>query len=71
MKTIKLWDVKTGRKKTLKGHSYWVFSVIYSPDGKTLASSDSKTIKLWDVKTGRLKKTLGHSHLVRFCKLFP
>jgi WD40 repeat protein len=31
-----------------------VFSVAYSPDGKTLASgSYDKTIKLWDVATGK------------------
>ena len=38
-KTIKLWDVATGKEQaTLKGHTGWVSSVAYSPDGKTLAS---------------------------------
>jgi WD40 repeat protein len=48
-KTIKLWDVKTGKERaTLKGHTEIVWSVAYSPDGKTLASgSYDKTIKLW------------------------
>ncbi|MFM6091959.1 MAG: eIF2A-related protein [Dolichospermum sp.] len=52
--------------QTLTGHSYWVYSVAYSPDGQTLASgSGDNTIKLWDVKTGNLLQTLsGHSSSV-------
>ncbi|MEH2214844.1 WD40 repeat domain-containing protein, partial [Nostoc sp.] len=48
---------------TLEGHSSWVNSVGFSPDGKTLASGSlDKTIKLWDVSTGKAIKTLtGHS----------
>nr|MDZ8059445.1 ribosome assembly protein 4 [Nostoc sp. EkiNYC01] len=52
--------------KTLTGHSSAVISVVFSPDGKTLASGSlDKTIKLWDVSTGKAIKTLtGHSSSV-------
>ncbi len=38
---------------TLTGHSDSVWSVAFSPDGRTLASGSHKTIKLWDVQNQR------------------
>ena len=39
---------------TLTGHSGWVLSVAYSPDGKHIASaSRDKTVKIWDSTTGK------------------
>ncbi|KAL7755633.1 hypothetical protein ACKLNR_014160 [Fusarium oxysporum f. sp. zingiberi] len=45
---------------TLEGHSNWVHSVTFSPDGQRLASASSDdTVKIWDVTTGRCQATLG------------
>ena len=39
---------------TLRGHSYNVFSVAYSPDGKHIVSgSFNRTVKIWDAHSGR------------------
>ena len=39
---------------TLRGHSGWVRSVAYSPDGKHVASaSGDMTVKIWDSTTGK------------------
>ncbi|MEH2315443.1 MAG: AAA-like domain-containing protein, partial [Nostoc sp.] len=50
----------------LEGHSNHVFSVVFSPDGKTLASASAdNTIKLWNLDTRKEITTLsGHSDYV-------
>ena len=52
-KTIKLWDVQTGKERaTLQAKSG--IAVAISPDGKTLAlGSLDKTIKLWDMPAAK------------------
>jgi WD40 repeat protein len=46
---IKIWDANTGEcLKTLDGHSGWVRSVAFSPDGtKIISGSFDDTIKIW------------------------
>ena len=63
-RTIGVWRVSSGERiKTLKGHSFWVRSVVFSADGEYLASgSEDKTIGVWRVSSGERIKTLtGHS----------
>ena len=60
-KTVKLWDVATRQNiGTLDGHSIWVYSVSFSPDERTLASTGGNTVKLWDVTTQRNIGILPH-----------
>nr|WP_317891623.1 WD40 repeat domain-containing protein [Tolypothrix sp. PCC 7601] len=66
-KTIKLWDMTTGKLlQTFNGHSGLIKTIALSNDGEKLASgNDDKTIKLWDVSTGKLLQTFsGHSDVV-------
>lgn len=64
-KTIKLWDVNTGKvKSTLTGHDGSVYSIAFGSDGKRLASgSADNTIRVWDIATGTevLPPLSGHS----------
>ena len=72
--TIRLWDVSSGQlQATLEGHTDGVTSVLFSPDGLTLASgSYDGTIRLWDVSSSQLKATLeGHTRAVNSVLFSP
>ena len=70
-----LWQAINGtyERNTLEGHQDYVWSLSYSPDGKTIASgSKDKTIKVWDATTGKLLHTLkGHQGSVNTLSYSP
>ncbi len=82
---IRLWNANTGEPiKTLKGHTSVVNSVVFSPDGSTIASgsghwwgyegkaSAGEEVRLWNANTGELIKTLkGHKDVVSSVTFSP
>ena len=59
---IKLWDVETGKSLgILSGHTEPVEALVFSHDGKILASgSDDGTVLLWDWDKISAKRKVGH-----------
>jgi WD40 repeat protein len=54
---ITLWDVSTGQcRQALAGHTDFITSLAFSPDGVTLASSSGdRSVRLWELPAGRVR----------------
>lgn len=71
---IRLWRTATGLPlQTFWGHTDWVNTVAFSPDGRTIASGSSdQTIRLWEMSSSTCLKILqGHSHWVNSVAFSP
>ena len=68
-----VWDLKRRRfEQALEGHSLTVWSIVFAPDGKYFATSDSAgDVKIWDTESLELKRTLKHRSWLRPLAMSP
>ena len=56
---------------SLTGHSRYVLSVAYSPDGKHIAiASENNTVKIWDSSTGKVVRVLVCHRPIGCCRVY-
>lgn len=73
-KTVKIWDLKTGRlKHSFEGHTDTVIAIAVTPDGRKIVSgSFDRKIIVWDLKTQQLVRSLdGHTDTIRSIAVTP
>ena len=59
-RTVRLWDIESGRELQQFHHQGWVRCVALTADGRRGASGgDDKTLRLWDLLAGRELMRLG------------
>ncbi len=69
-----LWNLETGAEvRRFEGHTGWVNSVAFSPDGQAaLSGSADMTLMLWDVTTGdAIHRFEGHTDAVNSAAFSP
>lgn len=70
---MQVWSLPTQRFQfTLSGHSNWVRSCNFSPDGRLAVSgSDDKTVRIWDLRTKRALRTYSNHSAVNAVRFHP
>ena len=55
--------IEVGYLQELVGHTSIIFSAVYSPNGRQLASASADgTVRIWDLATGKCVQILTHTH---------
>ena len=69
---MRLWNVNTGHHLITLTENARIYSIAFSPDGKTLVSGGQLQTCLWDVSTGQRRETFrGHALAVNAVAFSP
>ena len=72
--SVRIWNTATGEMgRILEGHSDWVTSVAFSPDGSRVVSgSRENSVRIWNAITEEIERVLeGHSYGVTSVAFSP
>lgn len=59
-KTLRLWDLATGREQACRIGPNYLRGIAYRADGKKLATGGMEPIVVWDAETGKEDRRLNH-----------
>ena len=66
---VVLWDLTTGTPRPrADGHSGCIESIAFTPDGKTIRTTDGTEMRTWDAATGKPGGRFKHDELVGFAQ---
>lgn len=70
---IKLWDIRAGKMlASIEGHSSRVNCLVFSPDGKYLASGSAEdSVRVWSVPSGQLIRLVGNKDIIHAVAFSP
>ncbi|HEX8703071.1 MAG TPA: serine/threonine-protein kinase [Myxococcaceae bacterium] len=64
-RTVRLWDLLTGKSRVLETYGDEAWQSLFSPDGRYVASASKEgKIRLWEKTTGHSRTFEGHAHPV-------
>ena len=71
--TVRIWDATTGDvRKELRGHTSWVNSAEFSPNGDRLVTaSGDGTARVWSTQSGNLLFTMNAGNWIYEAKFSP
>jgi WD40 repeat protein len=68
---ITIWDVETGTRRLLEGHTGAVRALAFGDDDTLASSGADRRVMLWDVHTGLGTELDGHREVVRALAFAP
>jgi len=61
MRSFRIWNLETGRSRTVAADTGVINALAFNADGTLLAAGSDDALKVWDVATGQVARDLRHA----------